>query len=276
MRFKILGPLQVCGGVEIASPFRRALLTAFLLMDGRAIGAAELSELLWDEPPRSATANIRTHLAGLRRDLDRAEPGLSDRLKTVRGAQSGYGLSADPVDVDLSRFTAAVCRGRTRLLHRELDGAIDSFEEAVAVWRGPFGQDLPATRWFSAHVAGLNNARLDACQDLFAACILAGRLEMLSYRIESAVAEAPYRQRLWELLAAVHCVNGDAVSALTVIKRCQELLSDDLGLDLPPSVEAMRSAALNWDREQALRLVARQVPGSDQVGPPSRREHPSV
>ncbi|GEC07944.1 hypothetical protein SSP24_55990 [Streptomyces spinoverrucosus] len=240
------------------------------------MGVAELAELLWDEPPRSATANIRTHLAGLRRDLDRAEPGLSGMLRTIRGTQCGYGLRAGPDDVDLPKFTAAARRGRTQLLHGELCEAIDSFEEAIAMWHGPFGQDLPATRWFCAHVAGLNNVRVDAYQGLFTACILADRIELLSYRIESAIAEAPYRQRLWELLAAVHCINGDAVSALEVIKRCQVLLAEDLGLDLPPSIEAMRSAALTWDRDEALRLVTAQALGTyDGSNPQPGGQHSS-
>ncbi|MFE9650110.1 hypothetical protein ACFYO0_39585 [Streptomyces sp. NPDC006365] len=44
-----------------------------------------------------------------------------------------------------------------------------------------------------------------------------------------------------------------------MIKRCQALFTDDLGLDLPPKVEAMRAAALDWDRDQALRLIAAHV-----------------
>ncbi|MDT0347614.1 hypothetical protein [Streptomyces litchfieldiae] len=38
--------------------------------------------------------------------------------------------------------------------------------------------------------------------------------------------------------------------------RCQALLTDDLDLDLPPKAEAMWAAALDWDRDQALRLIA--------------------
>ncbi|WP_051744305.1 AfsR/SARP family transcriptional regulator [Streptomyces yerevanensis] len=256
MLFRILGPLQIRAVDEIGSPAQRAILTALLLQAGHPIGVAELAERLWDEPPASATANIRSHLTGLRRTLDQADPGLRRRVRTYRGGQSGYGLHAAPDELDLSAFTMGARRGRSLLLRGDTDAAIAALEEALALWRGPFGQDLPPTRWFNAHVAGLNNTRFDAYQDLFTACLLAGRTEMVTYRIECAIAEAPYRQRLWELLAAAHCVDGDAASALDVIKRCQELLTGDLGLDLPPRVEAMRAAALDWDRDQALRLIA--------------------
>jgi DNA-binding SARP family transcriptional activator len=256
MLFRILGPLEIHDRILAGSPVRRAILTALLLRTEQSIAIADLAGLLWDDPPSSATANIRSHLTGLRRDLDEAGAQLSRRLKTHRGAQSSYGLQVGPDEFDLPAFTRLAQRGRAHLLRGETAEAVAALESALGLWRGPFGQDLPSTRWFDAHVAGLNNARFDAYQDLFTACILANRTEMLPYRIESIVAEAPYRQRLWELLAAAHCIDGDAAGALNVIKRCQLLFADDLGLDLPPRVEAIRGAALSWDRNQALRLVA--------------------
>ncbi|MFB9237953.1 BTAD domain-containing putative transcriptional regulator [Plantactinospora siamensis] len=255
MIFQILGPLQVAERVLTTSPVRRALLTAFLLRTGQSIGIGELAQLLWDDPPCSAAANIRSHLTGLRRDLDRASRGLSGRLETYRGSQTSYSLRVAAQECDLSTFTLTARRGRELLVGGQPEPAMADLERAVAMWRGPFGQDLPATRWFGAHVAGLNDARINAYQDLFTACVLANRTEMLSYRIEAVLAEAPYRQRLWELLATVHTINGDAAGALAVIRRCQDLFADDLGLDLPPNLEAMRGAALSWNRGQALELL---------------------
>ncbi|MGW1293076.1 AfsR/SARP family transcriptional regulator [Streptomyces sp. NPDC002533] len=269
MLFRILGPLRVRGGSEMGSPVRRAILTAFLLRPGQSIAIGELAELLWDEPPISATANIRSHITGLRRDLEEIGPGLSNRLKTYRGGQSGYGLDVAPDEFDLAKFTLSVRHGRSLLLSGDADAAADTLEDATALWRGPFGLDLPLTRWFGAHVVGLNSARFDAYQDLFTACILADRTEMLGYRIERVIAEEPYRQGLWELLAAAHCIRGDVVGSLNAIRRCQKLFADDLGLDLPPTVEAMRNAALNWDGDEARRLVSARASTTDR-GPQDR------
>ncbi|HET9654977.1 MAG TPA: BTAD domain-containing putative transcriptional regulator [Kineosporiaceae bacterium] len=268
MLFRILGPLQVNDTVQSGSPVRRAILTALLLRSGHAMRIGELTELLWDQPPTSAAANIRSHLTGLRRDLDQAAPGLSRRLTTHRGVQCSYGLRFAADEFDLSQFTETTRRGRSLLLQGDLPAAISTLEEAVSFWRGPFGQGLPLTRWFEAHIAGLNDARIQTHQDLFIASILAGRTEMLSHRIGALIAEAPYRQRLWELLAAVRCISGDAAGALEVIRRCQDLYADDLGLGLPPSLEEMRTAALRWDREQALRLVAAHAERPDGDGYP--------
>lgn len=258
--FRVLGPMEVLGGTEPASPLRRAILTALLLRAGQAITVAEFTELLWDDPPASAAANIRSHLTALRRDLDGVQPGLSRRVRTCRGSRSGYALEVAPEEFDVPMFMVSARHGRSLLLRGDADRAVAALEKTVALWRGPFGPSLPPTRWFAAHAAGLNSARFDAYQDLFTAAVLADRTETLAYRIESAIAEAPYRQRFWELLSAVHCINGDAAGALDVIGRCRRLFADDLGLDLPPNVAAMRAAALNWDRQEARRLVAAQAP----------------
>lgn len=260
MLFRILGPLRVQEEFEVTSPVRRAFLTALLLRSGQPIGITELTDLLWDSPPCSARANIRSHLTGLRRDLDMAVPGLRRRIRTCRGARSGYEIDAELEEVDLPKFVRAVRQGRNCLARGEVAKAIAVLEDAVALWRGPFGQDLPMTRWFDAHSTGLRNGRLDTYEDLFTALVLAGRTEWLSYRIETIIAEAPYRQRLWELLTAVYCVQGDSPGALNVIKRCRTVFVNDLGLDVPPSVDAMRNAALTWDGDEALRMVARWAP----------------
>ncbi|MFJ9033393.1 BTAD domain-containing putative transcriptional regulator [Streptomyces sp. NPDC102274] len=256
MLFRILGHLRVEEEVEVRSPTRRAILTALLLRSGHPVGMTELAEMLWDDPPLSARANIRSHFTGLRRDLDQALPGLSHRIKTCRGTQSGYRIEVGPGEVDLPTFVQSSRQGRNYLARGEVERATAVLEDALALWRGPFGQDLPMTRWFDAHATGLRNGRLDTYEDLFTALLIAGRTEMLSYRIETIIAEAPYRQRLWELLAAVYCVQGDSAGALSVLRRCRTVLVEDLGLDVPPNVEAMRGAALTWDGDEALRLVA--------------------
>lgn len=112
MLFRLLGPVRIAGGAEMQSAARRALLTALLLRRGQFVGMGELTELLWDDPPSSAVANIRSHLTGLRRGLDSAQPGLSERLTTSRGAETGYALSVDADELDLSCFLKLARQGR--------------------------------------------------------------------------------------------------------------------------------------------------------------------
>ncbi|WP_223206307.1 AfsR/SARP family transcriptional regulator [Streptomyces xanthii] len=256
MLFRLLGPVRIAGATEMQSSTRRALLTALLLRRGQFMGMDELVELLWPAPPSSAVANLRSHLTGLRRSLDSAQPGLSKRLTTSRGADTGYALRVDADEIDLSRFLRLARQGRELLAAGQHQRAVGALGEALALWRGPFGQRLPATRWFHAHTLGLNNTRLEACQNYFAACLLTQRTEMLPYRIETVLAGAPHRQRLWQLLAASYCAQGDVPGALGVIERCRTVFAEDLGLDVPPGVEAIRAAALTWDTARAHRLVA--------------------
>lgn len=270
MIFQVLGPLRVGDRAGPGSPVRQAILTALLLRAGQPVGIGDLAEMLWESPPDSARANIRSYVSRLRHDLDSADPGLSRRMRTHSGYESGYQLEVGPDDCDATRFVEAAGDGGTQLRRGDIERAVGTLEDAVALWRGPFGSGLPPTRWFQAHVTGLNDARLLAYEDLFTAQLLAGRTGMLSYRIEATLAESPYRQRLWELLAASHCAERNALGVAAVIRRCWALYVEDLGLDLPPSLAAAQSAALSGDYDAAVRFALDRRPGTEASWPARR------
>lgn len=258
VRFRILGPVQIVGcsasPIQPRSPTRRALLTCFLLNADRYVSVKQLRELLWEDPPPSAAANLRSHLTGLRADLDRAEAGLHRRLETSDVRGGGYRVRVDPGELDLHAFIGAAKRGRAALLDRRFDAAIEVLEPAMRVWNGPFGNGLPQTQWFAAHCAGVNSVRLNACQDLYASYVLANRHE-LTYGIERAIADEPCRERLWEILVAAHFLDGDTASALDAVVRCRRVFAEHLGLDSPPGLLAMQRAILNWDSVEVRRLL---------------------
>jgi DNA-binding SARP family transcriptional activator len=233
---------------------RRALLTSLLLQAGQFVSARQLRDMLWDEPPPSAPANLRSHFTGLRGDLDRAEAGLHGRIETLRERGGGYRVRVHNGELDLHTFTAAARRGRAALLQGRLDTAIEALEAATHTWDGPFGEGLPQTRWFTAHCAGINSARLTAYQDLYACYVLAGRHDN-AYQIERTIADGPYRERLWELLVAVHFLGGDPASALAAVSRCRRTFSEHLGLDAPPGIFLLQKAVLNWDADEVHRLI---------------------
>jgi DNA-binding SARP family transcriptional activator len=255
----VLGPLRVTAeGLDHrpGSPTRRAILTALLLQAGRAIGAEEFQELLWDEPPPSAAANIRSYIAGVRADLAGWATGLQQRLHTLHGG-GGYRMWLQPEELDLQAFTRLAGQGRAEFLAGRLDGAVAALTAARQLWQGPFGGGLPGTRWFMSQAAALNNARIDSLQDLYAAQILTGADPlMIAYDIERTIAEAPYRERLWLLLAGTQYLNNDVANSLQAVRRCRTLLADDLGIHLPPEILALQSAILGWDSDQVRRLIA--------------------
>ncbi|MGL5860724.1 MAG: AfsR/SARP family transcriptional regulator [Phycicoccus sp.] len=258
--FEVLGPLRVNGKAGPIPRHPRALLTALVLSQGTSISRSQIVDVLWERPPASAGPNVRNGIAALRRYLEAI--GMLNRIQTV---PEGYLLAMEPDELDLHRFTGLASRGKSLLNRADFDGAVALLSEATALWRGPFGQDLPETRWFRSHAAGLISAQMSATEDLFTALFLAEDCAILSYRIEAILAESPYRQRLWELLVASHCSVGDAVSALAAVRRCQVVYAEDLGLDLPPTLRELERVALNWETRMARSMLFDHLLGSSTV-----------
>lgn len=249
-QFILLGHIAAISadGTQITSPSvkRRALLAALLLQPGTFQSVRLLEEFLWDDPPMSAMANLRSHLTGLRAELDQSSSTIGADLQTSTGG-GGYRLVVPRAVVDVHQFTAGVCEGRRLLSRGDTTAAITVLERCLSLWRAPFASCVPPTRRISAHADGLINVHLDASQDLYAAYILTGGTALLSYRIERALIDGPYRERLWELLVAVHYLNGDVGSALDKIEQCRSLFADELGLDLPRGVGQLQRSLLTRD-----------------------------
>src|SRR5512133_3842471 len=112
-RFELLGPLRVFADghpIPLGPVKQRLLLASLLLRPDDVVGTDELVAALWlDEPPPSATANLRGYAHGLRRALG-AEAGR--RMPTT---PRGYQLRLRPEERDLDRFDAAAGRGREAL-----------------------------------------------------------------------------------------------------------------------------------------------------------------
>ena len=129
--FDLLGPLTVTVDGLVCWPTSRnvrGLLAMLLTCPGEYVSADRLCQGLWDHPPDSALANLRSHLSRLRDHLGRHRTLLATR----RGGRCGasYTLQIPRHAIDLFRF-------------RSLSRDRRSLREAVRMWRGPFGDDLP-------------------------------------------------------------------------------------------------------------------------------------
>ena len=96
--FRILGPVELSHDhrpVQLGSAKRRAMLTALALDANRPVSLTRLADALWaGTPPASATANLRSHAAALRRVL-------GDRLVARVRA---YELRIEPGELDAAEF----------------------------------------------------------------------------------------------------------------------------------------------------------------------------
>ena len=141
MDFRVLGTIEVAGPSPSSSPpgaKERAILARLLLDAGRTVPADALLEAAWDGVPREVAArSLAVRVANLRTFL---EPGRD------RGAPSsllvrdgpGYRLAVTPEQVDAHRFERCVSAAAAL----PADAALDAYDDALALWRGPPFGDL--------------------------------------------------------------------------------------------------------------------------------------
>ncbi|OLR92182.1 AfsR/SARP family transcriptional regulator [Actinokineospora bangkokensis] len=131
----LLGDVRVDAGTGPGSagpPMRRALLAALALRRG----PVDREELLWslwgDDPPSSATRNVQTYVAALRRLLE-PEPTAPRHLLTVG---TGYELLLPDESVDVRRFERLRARGRDLLAAGDVEAGLAAYDAALGLWRG--------------------------------------------------------------------------------------------------------------------------------------------
>src|SRR3954470_23441608 len=136
MRWGVLGPLLVCnaGGATAppAGPALRFLLAALLSRANTTVAADTLASDLWGElPPRTAAKTLQSHMVRVRDDL-----GRDDIAAVLVTETTVYRLNVDPYDVDALRFATLVEAGVRAVAENANAGAVDVFDEALALWRG--------------------------------------------------------------------------------------------------------------------------------------------
>ena len=202
-----MGPLRVRrGGRPGHDPGRktRAILTMLGLHAGSVVSADTLVELLWSEdPPAPRPKALQTHISALRRTL-------GDGFVMTQGT----GWSVAGATSDAQRYKSAARRGRDarrrgrhqpggRLLRRR-HGAVARHTRAA---RQPAGH-VEKTRWIEGHAA--------VVEDRADALLATGRAAEIIGELESAVVDAPLRERRWaQLMLALYRASGATRSART-------------------------------------------------------------
>jgi len=124
----VLGPLQVrLDGAPVAIPGAkpRAVLTMLGLHSGSVVSADTLVELLWgDDPPRTASKALQTHISSLRNTL-------GDGFVLTEGT----GWTLHTTQIDASHYKLAARMGRDAIAAGDTSEAMARFEAALASGR---------------------------------------------------------------------------------------------------------------------------------------------
>ncbi|MFF6986986.1 BTAD domain-containing putative transcriptional regulator [Streptomyces sp. NPDC010273] len=263
--FGVLGPVAAWDGagdaIALKGPRHRAVLARLLVARRRVVPVGRLVADLWadqGEPPADAVGAVRTFVAALRRALEPERPPRTPaRLLVTEGP--GYALRAEPEAVDAWRFERAVSAARTL---PDLD-AFNRLEEALSWWRGPAYADFDGAPWARGERSRLAELRLHAVERRAEAQLALGRAAMAVPDLDAHVAEHPWREDAWRLLALALYRTGRQGDALAVLRRARTLLVEQLGADPGPALRRLEADIL----DQAAHLDPGPDGRRDQVPP---------
>ena len=223
----MLGPVEVRrDGEPVAIPGGKTaeLLVHLALAAGTPVRADRLLDDLWAGTPTNRNT-LQQKVARLRRSL--GDPSL------VAGGDDGYRLAIEPAAVDAHRVLRDVDAATALFDDGDHAAAAATGAAALALFRGDV---LPsAGDWAAPQRARLEEARMQLMETRFAARLRLG--EDVIGELDAAVATAPYREELWELLITALYRAGRQADALAAYQRVRTRLADELGLEPGPRLK---------------------------------------
>jgi DNA-binding SARP family transcriptional activator len=216
--------------IALKGPRHRAVLARLLIARRGVVPVPRLVEDLWEgDPPADAVGTVRTFVAGLRRALEPERPRRTpSRLLVTEGP--GYALRADPSHVDARRFEHAVAAAADLPPAQ----AVPRLTEALELWRGPAYADFAEERWVRAERSRLAELRLTAVERRAEGRLALGAAADAAADLDAHVAEHPWREDAWQLLALALYRCGRQADALSVLRRARQLLREHLGVEPGP------------------------------------------
>lgn len=233
--FGVLGPVTAWrDGVELAlkGPRHRAVLARLLIARGRVVPVDSLVADLWTVPPDGATSAVRTFVAALRRAL---EPDRPPRTPATLLITEGPGYALKAADVDAWRFEQVLARQAT----------LEELQEALDWWRGPAYAEFADAPWTHAERSKLAELRLTAIERQAEAQLALGLAREAVPALDAHVAEHPWREDAWRLLALALYHSDRQGDALAVLRNARTLLIEQLGADPTPALQQLETDILN-------------------------------
>jgi DNA-binding SARP family transcriptional activator len=269
VEFRLLGPVEVWVGgrrVDAGQPRQRAVLAALLVDVGRVVPIETLIARVWGETvPEHARATLRTHLSRIRRLLEQAgECGAA--VAALSRVSGGYLLRVDSDQIDLHLFRQlAGTAGRPG----GAGSPVESLRAALALWRGQ-----PLTG-IDGEWAG--RMREIWCREQVDAAVTWARAELAQANPQPVLAtlgelasDNPLVESLTQVLMLALHAAGRTSEALDLYARTRANLTEELGTDPGPELQALHQSLLRGEVETALPAgpslhVPRQLPAPPQL-----------
>ncbi|GLY38082.1 SARP family transcriptional regulator [Amycolatopsis sp. NBRC 101858] len=241
MRIDVLGTVRALrddgSPLELGGPRHREVLARLVAAEGRLVTTDTLVDDLWADPPARAVGALRTFVAALRRALEPDRPPRTPP-RTIVTEGPGYVLRLPREDVDVHRFEDALTRARND------PAAVSDLGAALTAWRGPAYADVPGSAWALRERNRLEELRLTGVELRAGILLDAGDGADLVAELGAHVAEHPWREPAWGLLARALHRAGRQADALATLRRARTMLVDRLGLDPGPGLRQVETEIL--------------------------------
>ena len=241
MGVRMLGPVAIDGDGRSLAPRDRVVLAALAMSPREVVTPDRLADALWDEhPPSTWTKVVQGSVSRIRKALG---------TDAVRTARQGYVLDLPDDAIDGPRFEQLVRRGRELLALHEPDRARYALTQALDLWYGPALADLEG--WSPGETAAEHweELRRDVEELRVEAALASGAWREVLTEAGRLVADQPYRESRWALLARAQYQAGRQGEALATLQRARAVLAGELGLDPGPELAAVEHAILHQDPE---------------------------
>lgn len=233
LRIGVLGPLEVtvAGATVDHADLRRQRvreLLCFLVVRRRA-RREEISDALWPEHDDRGR-NLRVTLSYLQRVLqpDRADGEAPYHLRSEGPWLLLSGL--DHLEVDLWELDAVLDRADESERRSHPADALESYRQALPLWRGEPLADVPYADWAQGERVRLLGRYVRAALRAGELLLAAGSLPEASAAAERAIAADATLETAYQLLARARLADGDPIGARAAINACQVVVAE-LGLE---------------------------------------------
>ncbi|MFC9945723.1 AfsR/SARP family transcriptional regulator [Streptomyces pratensis] len=249
MRYELLGPLRVRHAQEcfsLSAAKRELTLAALLLGSGQVVTKEQLIAELWGgRPPRRAMAAVHVYISQLRKFL--AEAGAGEH-QVIETKPAGYVLRRNGAGYDADEFTAAVRDGRTHQEAGRHEAALEVFERALSLVRGPVLDGLAEGPMLSSFAAWVEEERLECLELSVEARTALGRHREVIGLLHSLTGQYPLRESFYRQLMLVLYRSERQAEALQVYRSARRVLRSELGLEPHRSLRQLHQAILSSDR----------------------------
>lgn len=230
LRFEVLGPLRVRADeatIDINAQKLQILLALLLIHRDQVVSTEQLTTEIWgNNTPRRASAGVHVYVSQLRKLLSAGGPG-----NPIVTRSSGYQLSVMPGDVDVHVFQSLAEQGRIHARAEQHEKAVECFDAAFRLWRGPALSSLRDCAAINAFTTWIDESMLRCTELSIESNLQLGRHHDVIGTLYTLSADHPLNEAIYrQLMLALYRAERRA-DALSVYQTARERLRQDLGLE---------------------------------------------